>query len=163
GFACCGLRDKFDARGLIPAHLGSTSMKVRFDLGNITIHRVVEQEAPLFEVKAFFPTLTNEMIDANRSWLEPNFFTPDRNVMLCIQSYIIKTPHHTIMVDSCVGNHKPRPARPFWNMLDSDRYEKNLAAAGFALGDIDYVMCTHMHVDHVGWNTRLENGRWVPT
>jgi glyoxylase-like metal-dependent hydrolase (beta-lactamase superfamily II) len=138
-------------------------MTLRFDLGNVTIHRVVEQEAPLFNVTDFFPTLTKEMIDENRSWLEPKFFTPDGKVVLCIQSYIVKTPHHTIMVDSCVGNHKPRPARPFWNMMSSDRYEKNLAAAGFGIGDIDYVMCTHLHVDHVGWNTRLENGRWVPT
>ena len=83
--------------------------------------------------------------------------------MLCIQSYIVRTPHHTILVDSCVGNHKPRPTRPFWDMMKSDRYEKNLAAAGVGIGDIDYVMCTHLHIDHVGWNTRLENGRWVPT
>ena len=83
--------------------------------------------------------------------------------MLCVQSYLVRTPHHTILVDSCVGNHKPRPTRPFWDMLSSDRYEKNLAATGIGVGDIDYVMCTHLHVDHVGWNTRLENGRWVPT
>src|SRR3989304_4600802 len=137
-------------------------MTVRFDLGNVTIHRVVEQEAPLFQVTDFFPTLTKDMIDENRSWLEPKYFTGGK-VVLCIQSYIVKTPHHTIMVDSCVGNHKPRPARPFWNMMNSDRYEKRLAAAGFGPRDIDYVMCPHLHVDHVGWNTRLENGRWVPT
>ena len=82
---------------------------------------------------------------------------------LCIQSYLVQTPHHNILVDTCVGNHKPRPTRPFWNMMKSDQYEKSLAAAGFALGDIDFVMCTHLHTDHVGWNTRLENGRWVPT
>jgi glyoxylase-like metal-dependent hydrolase (beta-lactamase superfamily II) len=75
----------------------------------------------------------------------------------------VKTPHHTIMIDSCVGNHKPRPTRPFWNMMNTDRYEKNLAAAGFSVNDIDFVMCTHLHTDHVGWNTKLENGRWVPT
>src|SRR5207249_3944547 len=84
-------------------------------------------------------------------------------LMLCIQNYIVQTPHHTIMIDSCVGNHKPRPARSFWNMMNSDRYEKNLAASGFSVNDIDFVMCTHLHTDHVGWNTRLENGRWVPT
>ena len=83
--------------------------------------------------------------------------------MLCVQSFVIKTPHQNILVDTCVGNHKPRPARPFWNMMRSDRFEKNLGAAGLTVNDIDYVMCTHLHVDHVGWNTRLENGRWVPT
>ena len=48
-------------------------------------------------------------------------------------------------------------------MMNSDRYENNLAAGGFGVNDIDFVMCTHLHTDHVGWNTRLENGRWVPT
>src|SRR5947209_16725306 len=67
------------------------------------------------------------------------------------------------LIDSCVGNDKPRPARPMWNMMNSDRFEQGLAAAGLTVNDIDYVMCTHLHVDHVGWNTRLENGRWVPT
>jgi glyoxylase-like metal-dependent hydrolase (beta-lactamase superfamily II) len=80
-----------------------------------------------------------------------------------VQGFVIKTPHHNILIDSCVGNHKPRPTLPFWNMMSSDRFEKNLAAAGLTVDDIDYVMCTHLHVDHVGWNTRLENGRWVPT
>ena len=84
-------------------------------------------------------------------------------LMLCFQSYIVKTPHHTILIDSCIGNDKPRPQRPKWNMKTDDTYMRALAAAGFSVGDIDYVMCTHLHVDHVGWNTRLENGRWVPT
>src|SRR5262249_29123802 len=84
-------------------------------------------------------------------------------VVLCVQSFVVKTPHHNILIDTCVGNHKPRPTRPFWNNLKSDRWEKSLAATGLGVGDIDYVMCTHLHVDHVGWNTRLENGRWVPT
>jgi glyoxylase-like metal-dependent hydrolase (beta-lactamase superfamily II) len=137
-------------------------MTTKIALGDITIHRIVEQEQPLFQVMEFFPTLSKELLEENRSWLEPTYFR-DGKLMLCVQSYIVRTPHHTIMVDACVGNHKPRPARPFWNMLDSDRYEKNLAAAGFGVGDIDYVMCTHLHTDHVGWNTRLENGRWVPT
>jgi glyoxylase-like metal-dependent hydrolase (beta-lactamase superfamily II) len=75
----------------------------------------------------------------------------------------VQTPHHNILIDSCVGNDKPRPTRPFWNMMKSDRFEKGLAATGIGIGDIDFVMCTHLHTDHVGWNTRIENGRWVPT
>jgi glyoxylase-like metal-dependent hydrolase (beta-lactamase superfamily II) len=137
-------------------------MTVKLDLGSVTIHRIVEQEAPLFLVSDFFPTITKEILDENRSWMEPKYFTGGK-VVLCVQSYIVKTPHHTIMIDSCVGNHKHRPARPFWHMMKSDQYERNLATAGFGVGDIDYVMCTHLHGDHVGWNTRLDNGRWVPT
>ena len=139
-------------------------MTTQIKLGDITIHRVVEQEQPIFAPLEFFPTLTPALLGENLSWLQPKFIDPvTGKLVLCVQSYLLRTPHHTILVDSCVGNHKPRPARPMWNMLTSDRYEKNLAAAGVGVGDIDYVMCTHLHVDHVGWNTRLENGRWVPT
>ena len=133
-------------------------------LKDITIHPVVEQQGPFFDALEFFPTLTKELLDENRSWLQPTFIDPDSGkLMLCVQSFVIKTPHHNILIDSCVGNHKPRPARPMWNMMNSDRFESGLAATGLTVNDIDYVMCTHLHVDHVGWNTKLENGRWVPT
>jgi len=138
-------------------------LPAKIEIGNVTIHRIVEQEGPFFEAMQFFPTITRELLDENRNWLQPRFIDAGDRLMLCIQSYIVKTPHHTIMIDSCVGNHKPRPTRSFWNMMNSDRYEKNLAASGFSVSDIDFVMCTHLHTDHVGWNTRLENGRWVPT
>jgi glyoxylase-like metal-dependent hydrolase (beta-lactamase superfamily II) len=137
-------------------------MMHQIKLGDTTIHRVVEQEGAWFDAFNFFPGLTRELFEENRSWLEPSYFQ-DSKIVLCVQSYLVRTPHHNILVDSCVGNHKQRPARPMWNMIESDRYEKNLAAAGVNVNDIDYVMCTHLHVDHVGWNTRLENGRWVPT
>jgi glyoxylase-like metal-dependent hydrolase (beta-lactamase superfamily II) len=131
---------------------------------NITIHPVVEQQAPFFDVLEFFPGLTRELLEENRSWLQPECIDPATGrLVLCVQSFVVKTPHHNILIDSCVGNHKPRPSRPFWNMMNDDRYEKNLAATGLTVDDIDYVMCTHLHVDHVGWNTRRENGRWVPT
>jgi glyoxylase-like metal-dependent hydrolase (beta-lactamase superfamily II) len=133
-------------------------------LDDITIHPVVEVEGPFFDPFEFFPKLTKELLEENRSWLEPRCLDPKTGKMiLCVQSFVIKTPHHNILVDSCVGNHKPRPTRPMWNMMNSDRFEKGLAAIGLSVDDIDYVMCTHLHVDHVGWNTRLENGRWVPT
>ena len=129
-------------------------MSTKIEIGNTTIHRIVEQEGPFFDAMQFFPTMTKELLDENRGWLQPRFLDDKDRVMLCIQSYIVKTPHHTIMIDSCVGNHKPRPTRSFWNMMNSDRYEKNLAASGFGVNDIDFVMCTHLHTDHVGWNTR---------
>ena len=139
-------------------------MTTQFKVGDIAIHRVVEQEAPFFPVLQFFPTLTKELFDENRSWLQPKYVDPESDkLLLCIQSYLLRTPHHNILIDSCVGNDKPRPTRPFWNMMQSDRYQKSLAATGLGVNDIDFVMCTHLHTDHVGWNTRLDNGRWVPT
>ena len=138
-------------------------MPVHVQIGNINIRRVVEQEAPLFDALQFFPDLTQELLAENRAWMRPTFLDAEDKLVLCIQSYVVQTPDRNILIDTCVGNHKPRPTRAFWHMLNSDRYEKNLAACGLGVGDIDVVMCTHLHPDHVGWNTRLENGRWVPT
>lgn len=139
-------------------------MSLTFTVGDLTVHRVIESEGPLFDPLTFFPTLTRDVLDENLSWLQPHYIDPATGqLVLCIQSYIVRTRHHTILIDSCVGNHKDRPTHPFWSHMASDRYEKNLTAAGLGFADIDYVMCTHLHVDHVGWNTRQENGRWVPT
>jgi glyoxylase-like metal-dependent hydrolase (beta-lactamase superfamily II) len=133
-------------------------------LGPITIHRIVEQErVSFFDARKFFPTLTDEIVAEHRSWLVPNFIDEAGNVVLCVQSYLVETPQHKILVDTCVGNDKERPGRPVWHRMKSEQYHRNLAAHGFRVEDIDFVMCTHLHVDHVGWNTRLDNGRWVPT
>jgi ribonuclease BN (tRNA processing enzyme) len=110
------------------------------------------------------PGLTAEVLAENRMWMRQAKALDDQDVlMLAFQSYVVKTPHHTILIDSCIGNDKPRPNRPKWNMKTDDTYLRALNAAGVSVDDIDFVMCTHLHVDHVGWNTRLENGRWVPT
>ena len=139
-------------------------MKTTFSLGDVTIHRIFEQQAPYFDAGFFFPSLSKEELAEHRKWLEPDFIDPATGkIILCVQSYLVRTPQHTILVDSCVGNDKPRKAYPFWDKRSAGTYHDNLAAAGFSVHDIDFVMCTHLHTDHVGWNTRLENGRWVPT
>ena len=139
-------------------------MSLGFDLGEIAVYRIVEQEIPFFDPFEFLPALSREMLEENRSWLEPAGLEPNTGRMiLCFQSYVVRTPHHTILIDSCIGNHKDRPHRPLWHQKSDDTYMRGLASAGVSVDDIDFVMCTHMHLDHVGWNTRLENGRWVPT
>jgi glyoxylase-like metal-dependent hydrolase (beta-lactamase superfamily II) len=140
-------------------------MPTSFDVGtDISITRIIEEERPFFDPLTFFPTLTPELLAENRSWLEPDAIDPATGLLrLCIQSYLVRTPHHTILVDTCVGNHKDRPNHPFWAQKTDTTWQNNLAAAGVAPEQIDYVLCTHLHVDHVGWNTKLEDGRWVPT
>jgi glyoxylase-like metal-dependent hydrolase (beta-lactamase superfamily II) len=139
-------------------------MTAAITLNDIAIHPVIEQQGAWFEIFRFLPGLSKGQLDENRAWLEPTFLNPANDCLVfCIQAFVIRTPHHNILVDACVGNHKPRPTRPFWDMLDSNRFENGLGAIGLGVDDIDYVMCTHLHGDHVGWNTRLENGRWVPT
>lgn len=139
-------------------------MSLKYSVGDLTIQRVIEQETSFVPALEMLPGLTPELLDENRAWMRQAKALDDQDVLiLCFQSYVVKTPHHTILIDSCIGNDKPRPNRPKWNMKTDDNYLRALNAAGFSPGDIDFVMCTHLHVDHVGWNTRLENGRWVPT
>ncbi|HWE16207.1 MAG TPA: MBL fold metallo-hydrolase [Hyphomicrobiaceae bacterium] len=139
-------------------------MTTHFTLGDISIHRVVEQQLPFVAPLEFFPTLTPALLEENLTWMQPDYIDPATGkLVICVQSYLVRTRHHNILIDACVGNHKSRPTRPVWDKMVSDQYEKSLAATGLSVGDIDYVMCTHLHIDHVGWNTRLDNGRWVPT
>ena len=134
-----------------------------YKLGELEIHRAIESEVPIFDTFTFFPNATREVVEANKDWLMPRYIDPKTiEVILCIQSYVIKTSHHTILVDTCVGNHKSRPARPSWHMQNSPFIEE-LASVGVHPEEVDFVLCTHLHVDHVGWNTKLLDGRWVPT
>lgn len=132
-------------------------------IGELQISRVLEMIMP-FDRKAFFPNNSDEDWQPYRSWLEPDALDPTTDsIILPMQSYVVRTPDHTILIDTCVGNHKPRPTRPQWHLKDDTTYLDALLANGLRPTDIDFVMCTHLHSDHVGWNTRLENGRWVPT
>ena len=132
-------------------------------LGDITIHRLVEMEVGNRAALEFLPNLTPELLAENRSWLQPAALDAEDRVVLCFQSHIVVTPHHTILVDSCLGNDKDRPGRPLWHRKTDGAWMGALARLGLTVEDIDIVTCTHLHVDHVGWNTRLLDGRWVPT
>jgi glyoxylase-like metal-dependent hydrolase (beta-lactamase superfamily II) len=137
-------------------------MSPNFRVADLTVHRIVELDAPFLPALKMLPALTPELLEEHRSWLQPHSLDANDVFILCYQSYVVRTPHHTILVDSCLGNGKHRP-RPEWHMKSDDRYMRALAAAGLSVSDIDFVMCTHLHPDHVGWNTRLFNGAWVPT
>jgi glyoxylase-like metal-dependent hydrolase (beta-lactamase superfamily II) len=139
-------------------------MSLKLAVGDLTIHRIIEQETTFLPALELLPTLTPELLAENRPWLQGTGALDSKDLLvLCFQSYVVKTPHHTILIDSCIGNDKPRPLRPNWNMKTDNTYMRMLATAGFAVEDIDFVMCTHLHTDHVGWNTRLEGDRWIPT
>ena len=138
-------------------------MSMTFKAGDATIHRIIEMEVGFTPALEFLPNLTKEVLDENRSWLHPAALDANDNLVLCFQSYVVKTGKHNILIDSCIGNDKDRTARPLWHKKKDDAFMKGLAAAGLTVNDIDFVLCTHLHVDHIGWNTRLENGRWVPT
>jgi glyoxylase-like metal-dependent hydrolase (beta-lactamase superfamily II) len=132
-------------------------------VGDIGIQRIIEIEGPFLPVLDVFPTLSAELLDENRGWLAPKALAEDDRLVFCFQSYVVRTPHHNVLVDTCIGNDKVRPTRPQWNLKRDETFMRGLAAAGLSVDDIDFVMCTHLHVDHVGWNTRLQDGRWTPT
>jgi len=132
-------------------------------IGNLRVMRVLETITH-FKRQTFFPETTDADWAPHRHWLEPDALDPATDEMpFPMQSYVVRTSHHTILIDSCVGNDKERPTRPPWHLKSDDTYMRALAAHALAPEDIDFVMCTHMHSDHIGWNTRLESGRWVPT
>ena len=141
----------------------TTSPIYRWRVGQVEITRVLEFEAALFEPAVIHPDAFPEIIARHRHWLTPTLMDPVSGLMIfAFHSTVIKTPRATILVDTCSGNNKERPHKLRYHQKDWP-YLANLAAAGFTPEDIDYVLCTHLHADHVGWNTRLLNGRWVPT
>jgi glyoxylase-like metal-dependent hydrolase (beta-lactamase superfamily II) len=136
----------------------------QYRLGEIGIQRIVESVCKDFDPLGFFPETTAEDWAQHRKWMEPHALDPvSGNLVLIIQAFLVRTRHHTILVDTCVGDHKSRPRRPFWHLQKLNTFLPRLAAAGVNPEDVDYVMCTHLHSDHVGWNTQLRDGRWVPT
>ena len=138
-------------------------MGTRFEIDGLRVDRIVEGEYPFQEARVFLPALSEEMLAEARGWMRPAAMDEQDRLIFCVQSYVVRTPHHTIMIDTCAGNDKDRPRFPVWHRATGDHYMRALAAAGLGVEDIDYVMCTHLHVDHVGWNTKLVDGRWVTT
>ena len=133
-------------------------------LGDIVINRILELEAPFMRPLEFFDEALHEVVEPHHHWLEPNALDPDTGEMILpVQSYLIRTRHHTILIDTCIDCRKTCDGVPEWKDLRDETWLHNLAIAGVGPGDIDYVFCTHQHLDHCGWNTRLIDGRWAPT
>ena len=132
-------------------------------VGDFEVHKIAEYEGPFISPETFFPDFAPEAVRANPDHLGSRLIDETTGHLLySFHTLIVKTGHHTILIDSCLGNDKERPTRPQFHRLRTP-YIADLAKAGVKVEDVDYVMCTHLHWDHVGWNTRLENGRWVPT
>lgn len=133
-------------------------------LGDVTVTRIKEYYGSVEMGPAdFFPESPDGAWDEHRSWLAPDFWRPETDECFsAIQTWLLRSEGRTILVDTGVGNHKDRPYAPVWSRLDTE-FLDNLAAAGVRPGDVDLVINTHLHIDHVGWNTRLDGRSWVPT
>lgn len=133
---------------------------MHWTVGRVKITRIVEITS-VGGSRFILPQATPEAIQT-MPWLVPSYATPEGKLKLTVQSWIVETPSHRIVVDTCIGNGKQDRSVPAWNGLDKP-YLADLAAAGTPAETIDTVVCTHLHVDHVGWNTKLVNGQWMPT
>lgn len=131
-----------------------------WQIGRVKITQVVEAGASPTSTRFLFKDPPADLVQQH-AWLRPHFATDDGKLLMSVHAFVIESAGRTIVVDTCVGNDKPRQ-NPGWNRLQTN-FLADLAAAGFAPGRIDTVLCTHLHVDHVGWNTRWQDGRWVPT
>ena len=134
------------------------------ELGRMRVQKVHELDSPV-PLLGQLPGTTADDLRRLMTWYDqPDEITADPETSLMtfsVHSWVIEIDGQTVLIDTCDGNHKNRLI-PEVHQLDTD-YLGNLRRAGFAPGDIDLVMCTHLHFDHVGWNTRLDNGNWVPT
>ena len=133
----------------------------QIQIGDVTIASIIERDGPWRAPEAMFPAYTPELGRPHLDALPPAVYDAATNrLVITYQTFVVRTPKHTILVDTCTGEGKGYPAPmdfPKQPWLDG------FAALGLRFSDIDYVFCTHLHIDHCGWNTRQVNGRWVPT
>lgn len=129
-------------------------------IGDVTIHRIVEMDLSSEVMSRLIPDAHSERL-RELAWLQPHFVDDAGRMTGSIHALVVETPQRLIVVDTCVGNDKPRK-NPDFNDLQSSFLEE-FSNAGFALERVDTVLCTHLHIDHVGWNTILRDGRWEPT
>ncbi len=131
----------------------------RWTIGDVTITAVVESEGPT-PGPFLFEQATPEAV-LRHDWLRPHFADERGRLMARVQLLVVESEGVRIAVDTCVGNDKERHL-PAWHLRQLPFLDW-MTAAGCPPESIDLVACTHLHVDHVGWNTRLVDGRWVPT
>jgi glyoxylase-like metal-dependent hydrolase (beta-lactamase superfamily II) len=130
-------------------------------IGDVTITSIIERDGPWRKPADMFPAYNEEVGRRHLAALEPEIFDPATGLMvITYQTFVVRTPHHTILVDTCTGEDKGYPAPMDF---PKQRWLDEFKAAGLTFEAIDYVFCTHLHIDHCGWNTVLRDGRWVPT
>src|SRR5262245_20398383 len=132
-------------------------------IGDVQITRVEESCGPGVRASTLLPRFNLDAVDDHGPDVFSQFMQLDTQAaLLSVHTSVVRTPRSVVLVDTCTGNHKHRPSMPGMHMLTTP-YLERLVAAGVAPEDVDFVVSTHLHVDHVGFNTTLRDGRWVPT
>ena len=133
---------------------------MKWRIGAVTVTKIVELEVTGGS-RFILPQATPEAVSPI-GWLQPDFADERGRLKMSLHALVVETPSRRIIVDTCLGNDKENRRIPTWNRLQTS-FLADLAAAGYPRETIDTVICTHLHVDHVGWNTMLVDGSWVPS
>ena len=133
---------------------------LQWQVGDVSIRCVVEFE-PVMPAATLFPMSTPEAVARHAEWLRPHFMDGEGNFLMSIHAFLLESQGRRIVVDTCLGNDRQLPYEAMSQL--SGPFLRDIAAAGFAREQVDTVVCTHLHFDHVGWNTMLVDGSWVPT
>jgi len=131
---------------------------LRWQIGEVAVTRIAES-CSAFPAATLLAQSTPERIAPHLKWLQPHFVDEAGNLLLSVHGLLVVSRGLRIMIDTCVGPH----ALAEHGQVATDAFLENLEAVGLSPDDIDIVLCTHMHFDHVGWNTTRKDGRWVPT
>ena len=132
----------------------------KWRIGDVTVTKVLELES-LGGAEWILPDAVPAAVK-DISWLKPDFMDDEGLLRFSVHALVIETAERTIVVDTCVGNEKERLPYKDWHQLQTG-FLNDFAKAGFDRHSVDNVLCTHLHVDHVGWNTMLVDGQWIPT
>jgi glyoxylase-like metal-dependent hydrolase (beta-lactamase superfamily II) len=133
-------------------------------LGNAVIHRIVDLDPFALPLGFLFPGAKLEMLRGEEAMLAPHHLDfGTGNILLGVHSYLLQVGGRNILIDTCIGEHKQRPRRADWHQRANTPFIAGLSKHGLTPDNIDVVLCTHLHADHAGWNTKLVSGRWVPT
>jgi glyoxylase-like metal-dependent hydrolase (beta-lactamase superfamily II) len=129
-------------------------------VGDVEIASIVEVYGFEDDISMLLPDATPQFLQQFK-WLVPHFATPEGKMIISFQCFVLRSKGRTVMIDTCIGNDRQREFDVFCNLQST--FIEDLATAGFPAEEVTDVLCTHLHFDHVGWNTRLVDGKWVPT
>jgi glyoxylase-like metal-dependent hydrolase (beta-lactamase superfamily II) len=129
-------------------------------VGDVEIASIVEVYGSEDDISMLLPDATPQFLQ-QFGWLVPHFATPEGKMIISFQCFVLRSKGRTVMIDTCIGNDRQREFDVFCNLQST--FLEDLATAGFPAEEVTDVLCTHLHFDHVGWNTQLVDGKWVPT
>lgn len=138
----------------------STETIRHWRVGKVEVARIVEVDNWKDDIAMLLPDAKAEFVQ-KFPWLVPHFATADGRMIINFQAFVLRSRGRTVMIDTCIGADREREFPVFCNLQTT--FLADLEAAGFPPKEVSMVLCTHLHFDHVGWNTRLVNGNWVPT